>query len=175
MSHPHRADPHTEHPSRRLVITLPQTYGDAIADYQRLIPEFVAHEFAACASWQDHIDLARTKAPHGFMRYHQIDMAPLMRASGAAWKATQYLMGNHTIAARMFRYDPEVMLHAPLRTLLFDDPDGRTKLAVDQPSLLFDSYHNNEISSVGNELDEHLSRLITLLGGTVPTVLAESL
>ncbi len=175
MSHPHRADPHTEHPTRRLVITLPHTYDCAVAEYQRLVPQFVAHEFADCSTWQNHVDLARTKAPHGFMRYHQIDVAPLMRASGTAWSATQYLMGNHTIAARMFRYNPEVMLHAPLRTLMFNDPDGITKFAVDQPSLLFDSYHNDEISSVGIELDEHLSQLITLLGGEVPAVLAESL
>jgi uncharacterized protein (DUF302 family) len=53
------------------------------------------------------------------------------------WKATQYLMGKHVIAERMFRHDPSAMLHAPLRTLLYADPDGDTKLAVDQPSLLF--------------------------------------
>jgi len=42
----------------------------------------------------------------------------------------------------MFRHDPSVMLHAPLRTLLYADADGDTKLAVDQPSLLFASYDN---------------------------------
>nr|WP_280700151.1 DUF302 domain-containing protein [Kitasatospora sp. GP82] len=68
----------------------------------------------------------------------------------------------------MFRHDPSVMLHAPLRTLLYDDPDGDTKLAVDQPSLLFTSYDNPQITEVGRELDALLAQLITLLGGDVP-------
>jgi uncharacterized protein (DUF302 family) len=78
-------------------------------------------------------------------------------------------MGNHTIAERMFRHDPSVMLRAPLRTLLYADPDGDTKLAVDQPSLLFASYDNPHISEVGRELDALLARLITLLSGDPPT------
>ena len=83
----------------------------------------------------------------------------------------QYLMGNHTIAERMFRHDPSVMLHAPLRTLLYADADGDTKLAVDQPSLLFASYDNRDIAAVGRELDALLAQLIELLGAEVPTQL----
>ena len=77
-------------------------------------------------------------------------------------------MGNHTIAERMFRHDPSVTLHAPLRTALYADPDGDTKLAVNQPSLLFDSYDKPEIATVGGELDALLAGLITLLGGDIP-------
>jgi hypothetical protein len=87
--------------------------------------------------------------------------------SPSFWQAIQYLMGNHTIAERMFRHEPSVMLHAPLRTLIYADPDGDTKLAVDQPSLLFDSYGNAEIAAVGRELDALLVQLIGLLGGEV--------
>jgi uncharacterized protein (DUF302 family) len=91
-----------------------------------------------------------------------------MAGSTSLWKATQYLMGNHTIAERMFRHDPSVMLHAPLRTLLHADADGDTKFAVDQPSLLFNSYDNPDIAAVGQELDALLVGLIELLGGEVP-------
>lgn len=49
-------------------------------------------------------------------------------------------MGNHTIAETMFRHDPSVMVYAPLRTLIYEDPAGRTRLAVDQPSLQFASF-----------------------------------
>jgi hypothetical protein len=42
-----------------------------------------------------------------------------------------------------------------------------TKLAVDQPSLLFASYDNLDIASVGKELDELLVVLIELLGGKI--------
>jgi hypothetical protein len=71
----------------------------------------------------------------------------------------------------MFRHDPSVMLHAPLRTLLYADANGDTKFAVDQPILLFASYHNPEIATVGEELDALLLRLIELLGGEVPNEL----
>jgi hypothetical protein len=64
------------------------------------------------------------------------------------------------------------MLHAPLRTLLYADPDGDTKLAVDQPSLLFASYGDPRIAYVGHELDTLLAQLIILLGGGLPLQLA---
>ena len=105
------------------------------------------------ASWQAALELAEINAPHGFMRYYRSDVTAVMAGSTSLWKATQYLMGNHTIAERMFRHDPSVMLHASLRTLLYADADGDTKFAVDQPSLLFDSYDMPEIADVGRELD----------------------
>jgi hypothetical protein len=105
------------------------------------------------ASWQATGELAEINASHGFTRYHRNDITALMAGSQSLRKATQYLMGNHTIAERMFRYDPSVMLHAALRTLIYADTDGGTQLAIDQPSLLFASYHDRQIADVGRELD----------------------
>lgn len=90
-------------------------------------------------------------------------------AETTSWRTTQCLMGNHTIAERMFRHDPSVMLHAPLRTVLYADADGVTKLGVDQPSLLFDSYGKPEMSAVGRELDGLLAGLLSLPGGQTPS------
>jgi uncharacterized protein (DUF302 family) len=123
------------------------------------------------ASWQATLELAEINAPHGFMRYARMDVTALMATSPSLWQATQYLMGNHTIAERMFRHEPSVMLHAPLRTLLYAASDGDTKLAVDQPSLLFNSYDKPEIADVGHELDELLAQLIELLGAQPPAQL----
>lgn len=83
--------------------------------------------FRETGSWQATLELAEINAPHGFMIYYRSDVTAVMAGSPSFWKATQYLMGNHTIAERMFRHDPSVMLHAPLRTLLYADPDGDTK------------------------------------------------
>jgi uncharacterized protein (DUF302 family) len=160
-----------DHPSRRLVVALPTTYDAAREQYETLVPEVDSARFFQMASWQATLDLAEINAPHGFMRYARMDVTALMASSASFWKATQYLMGNHTIAERMFRHEPSVMLHAPLRTLLYADPDGDTKLAVDQPSLLFDSYDKPEISEVGRELDALLAQLIALLGAEVPAQL----
>jgi hypothetical protein len=157
-----------DHPSRRLVVALPQTYDEVRERDESLVPEVDLARFAEMASWQATLQLAEINAPHGFMRYYRSDISAAMSGSPSMWMTTQYLMGNHTIAERMFHHDPSVMLHAPLRTVLYVDPDGVTKLAVDQPSLLFDSYGKPEIAAVGRELDGLLAGLITSLGGAVP-------
>jgi hypothetical protein len=157
-----------DHPDRRLLIALPGGYESAREHYEMLVPEFDSARFSQIGSWQATLDLAKINAPHGFMRYARMDVTALMASSQSFWKATQYLMGNHTIAERMFRHEPSVMLHAPLRTLLYADPDGDTQLAVDQPSLLFASYDNPDIAAVGQELDALLVGLIELLGGEAP-------
>src|SRR4029077_3919764 len=162
-------------PSRRLVVVLPAPYDEAREQYETLVPEVDFARFFQMASWQATLELAEINAPHGFMRYYRGDVTATMAGSTSLWKATQYLMGNHTIAERMFRHEPSVMLHAPLRTLIYADPQGDTKLAVDQPSLLFDSYARPEIATVGRELDALLAQLIAVLGGAVPAQLnAES-
>ena len=161
-----------DHPARRLVVALPRPYDAAREHYENLVPEVHLARFFQMASWQATLELAEINAPHGFMRYYRSDLTAAMAGSPSLWKATQYLMGNHTIAERMFRRDPSVMLHAPLRTLLYADPDGDTKLAVDQPSLLFASYDNPHIADVGRELDALLAQLIMLLGGDPPSQLA---
>jgi uncharacterized protein (DUF302 family) len=105
------------------------------------------------------------------MRYYRTDVTAAMAGSASVWKATEYLMGNHTIAELMFHHDPSVMLHAPLRTLMYADPDGDTKLAVDQPSLLFASYDNPDIEQVGYRLDYLLALLVINMGGDLPSEL----
>jgi hypothetical protein len=160
-----------DHRSRRLLVALPQPYDTARENYETLVPEVDFARFFQMASWRATLELAEINAPHGFMRYYRSDVTAVMASSPSFWKATEYLMGNHTIAERMFRNDPSVMLHAPLRTLLYADADGDTKFAVDQPSLLFASYGNPDIAAVGLELDGLIAQLISLLGADVPTQL----
>ena len=157
-----------DHPTRRLVIALPEPYEQARTRYEVLIPEVDHARFRQASTWQDVVDLAHTLAPHGFMRYNRMDLADLFAQSSAGGMATQYLMGNHTIAERMFRHDPSVMLHAPLRTLIYTSGDGKAHLVIDQPSLLFGSYQNPDIAAVGRELDGLVAEVIRLLGGQVP-------
>jgi hypothetical protein len=161
-----------EHPARRLVIALPGSYDEARTQYETLVPEADLPRFLQMVSWPATLELAEINAPHGFMRYYRSDITAAMAGSPSYWKATQYLMGNHTIAERMFRRDPSAMLHAPLRTLLYADPDGDTQLAIDQPSLLFASYGNPQIADVGRELDALLAQLIRLLTGDAPPELS---
>ena len=81
---------------------------------------------------------------------------------------------NHTIAERMYRHDPAVMLHAPFRTVVCDGPDSQTRFIVDQPSTVFSSFGVPEISEVGLELDRKLAGLLDALEVQVPSVLRTS-
>jgi hypothetical protein len=160
-----------DHRSRRLIVHLPHPYDQARELYEILVPEVDMARFGQMANWQATLELAEINAPHGFMRYYRSDVTAAMAGSDSFWKATQYLMGNHTIAECMFHHDPAVRLHAPLRTLIYADPDGDTKLAVDQPSLLFDSYENPDIERVGYRLDYLLALLIINMGAGLPSEL----
>lgn len=159
-----------DHPSRRLLISLPDSYERARGRYETLVPAVDLAAFAAADDWTEVLAEAKRQAPHGFLRYFQIDVATAMVGSSTTWQSTEYLMGNHTIAERMNRHDPAVMLHAPLRTLLYAGPHG-TVFTLDQPSLLFASYGNPTIAAVGRELDTLLVQLIEALGGDVPALL----
>jgi hypothetical protein len=133
-----------------------------------LVGHYEMARFFQMASWPATLELAEINAPHGFMRYYRADLTAAMAGSPSLWKATQYLMGNHAIAKRMYRHDPSAMLHAPLPALLYADADGDTKLAIDQPSLQLAGYDNPQIADVGRTLDALLVQLITLLGGETP-------
>ena len=157
-----------------LIVTLPRPYDAACEHFETLVPEADLQRFYQLGSWNATLELAEINGPHGFMHYYRSDVCALMAGSQSLWKATQYLIGNHTIAERAFREDASAVLHAPQPCVIYADPDGDTKLAVDQPSLLFDSYDNKHITEVGRELDARLAQLITLLGGDVPPQLTPS-
>jgi hypothetical protein len=94
-----------------------------------------------------------------------------MAGSGSDWKCTAYLMGNQVIAERMFRHDPVAMLYAPLRVVIHEDRTGITRFELDQPSALFASRGNPEITAVGRELDGYVAALLAALGANVPAAL----
>jgi hypothetical protein len=83
-------------------------------------------------------------------------------------------MGNHTIAERMFRYEPAVMLYAPLHTTIWGPVGGPANFTFDQPSDQFGSFGNPEVKAVGVELDRKLAALLSQLGVGVPDALLTS-
>jgi hypothetical protein len=162
-----------DHPTRRLVVTLARPYDEACEHFETLVPEADLARFYQLGSWNATLELAEINGPHGFMHYYRSDICALMAGSQSLWKATQYLMGNHVFVERAFRNDASAVLHAPLASLIYADPDGDTKFVIDQPSLLFDSYGDPQVAEVGHELDSRLAQLIMLLGGEVPSQLQD--
>ena len=79
-----------------------------------------------------------------------------MRLAGDTAKGTFYLMGNHTIAERMYRYEPAVMQYAPLQIMIWENPDGATHFTFDPPSDQFGSFGVPAVAAVGAELNQKL-------------------
>jgi uncharacterized protein (DUF302 family) len=97
----------------------------------------------------------------------------MMSLAGDHARCVEYLMGNHTIAERMFRHDPRVMMYVPLRTVITADADGATRFTIDQPSTVLSSFRDTEIAKVGDELDRNVAALLEHLALPVPPALAE--
>jgi hypothetical protein len=69
-------------------------------------------------------------------------------------------MGNHITMERMYRYQPAVLMYAPLHTVIWGDPEGPAYFTFDKPSDQFGSFGNPRITAVGVELDQKLAALL---------------
>ena len=115
-------------------------------------------------SWDEVLAAVAKNAPHGLMIFFSLDATALMAPAGHHTRATAYLIGNHTIAERMFRHDPLALLYAPLRMLVHGDEAGNAVLSLDQPSTLFGSLDDPRITAVGRELDAKVRGLLHAMG-----------
>jgi hypothetical protein len=166
------------HPARRITIQVDASFDDFRSRYETAVPLFQFERFAGLverrASWQDILDATADNAPHEFILYWSHDFTALMQLAGDRGRCVEYLMGNHTIAQRMYRYNPAILLYAPLRTAIFEDADKITWFTLDQPSSRFGSFNTPQITKVGLELDHKVAALLEHLGTRVPEELAYS-
>ncbi|MET0704400.1 MAG: DUF302 domain-containing protein [Mycobacterium sp.] len=115
-------------------------------------------------SWDEILVAVAQNAPNGLMIFSSLDDTALMAPAGHRTRVTAYLIGNHTIAERMFRHDPLTLLYAPLRMLVHSDDAGHAVLSLDQPSTLFGSLSDPRIAAVGRELDDKVRGLLHAMG-----------
>lgn len=152
------------HTTVRLDFVVDQNFEEFRDRYETKVPEFTMDLLGEGDGW-DAIE-ARTSsaAPHGFLRYNRLDVGPFFSRAGHSTPCTTYLMGNHIFAERMFRFDPTILLYAPLRVAIFGDRNGATHFAMDQPSTRFDSFGDPDVAGVGAMLDDRLNALLPHLG-----------
>jgi uncharacterized protein (DUF302 family) len=156
---------------RRLAIPLGMPYEESVLAFERTIPKLDVEPFRVLSDWNDVAKLADELAPLGFFCFHKIDIPPLMAQSGSSFACVEYLVGNHVIAERMYRYDPTVMLYAPLRLLIQADENGNGVLVLDQPSTLFEGFGDDRIAEVGRDLDAKVAGVVSALGAEPPAEL----
>ncbi|WP_204358237.1 DUF302 domain-containing protein [Streptosporangium sp. 'caverna'] len=163
------------HEVNRLTVRVDAPFQEFRERYERAVPPFDAARFEQLikenADWDTVLRATTQNAPHDFIIYWKFDATPIMRLAGDRWLCVEYLMGNHTIAQRMYHHDPAIMLYAPLRTMIYEDSAGATRFAVDQPSTRFSSFGDPDITEVGLELDRELAALLEHLEAPVPAEL----
>jgi hypothetical protein len=158
----------------RLAVAVGTGFDDFRERYEQSVPTLDTERYTTLvrerADWDSVLRAAAENAPHNFIRYWTSDVGSLMRLAGDSPRCSSYLMGNHTIAERMYRHDPAIMLYAPLRTEVYEDA-GTTWFSVDQPSTCFGSFGDPAITEIGFELDHKLAALLEHLGAPVPPTL----
>jgi uncharacterized protein (DUF302 family) len=115
-------------------------------------------------TWDEVRAKVADNAPNELMVYAKIDATPLLGVAGHDVKAVEYLVGNHVIAETMFRHDPRALLYAPLRLLVYSDPDGNAVFSMDQPSSAFAGLGITEVTEVGLSLDGKVANLLRVIG-----------
>ena len=171
------ATSHETYAVRRLNVAVP-----SVREFQQLyeqaVPADPLDDVVALvqrqASWPEVLDAHAEWATHGFVIYFRNDVHPVMQFAGDENDCVAYLMGNVTIAERMFRHDPRAMLYAPLHTVIWEDAHGRAWFTADQPSTQFGSFGIPAVSSVGVEHDRKLAALLEALDVEVPKALLSS-
>jgi hypothetical protein len=158
----------------RLTIPVPDTL-EFTRRYEAAVPDLphdaVRELIARRAPWSEMELLIGDAAPFGFLIYFRNAVGPVMELAGNKSRCAAYLMGNHVIAERMFRYDPRAMMYAPLHTVIWEDLDGQAWFTIDQPSAQFQSFGIPEVSEVGIELDHKVAALLEALSVPIPDVL----
>lgn len=159
----------------RLTVEVGSAPAEFQSRYEQAVPPFPADQVGELvrrqAPWPDMLDLMTAASPLGFFLFYKIDVAPTVRLAGDKAFGVAYLMGNNTLMESMYRYEPAILLYAPLHIVIWGDPDGPGYLTFDKPSDQFGSFGRTEVSKVGVELDHKLAALLDHLGVSVPAEL----
>jgi uncharacterized protein (DUF302 family) len=115
-------------------------------------------------TWDEVRAKVAENAPNELMVYTKIDAILLLGVAGHDVKAVEYLLGNHVIAETMFRHDPKALLYAPLRVLVYSDPDDNAVFSMDRPGSAFGSLGIAEVTEVGLSLDRKVANLLRVIG-----------
>ncbi|WP_123027352.1 DUF302 domain-containing protein [Mycolicibacterium stellerae] len=158
----------TQHLATRLDISTAIPFETFLTALETAAPKFRQDRIEGIVNrggtWDEVLAAVAENAPHGLMVFATVDGTALMTPAGHHTRAVEYLIGNHTIAERMFRHNPLTLLYAPLRILVFSDDRGDAVFSLDRPGTLFGSLEDPRISAVGRELDDKVRGLLAAIG-----------
>lgn len=97
--------------------------------------------------------------PSGFMLFGKRDHGGLLRIVGQQRKAVQYDVGNPLFAVEMTRHAIGAGLYVPLRVLIYEADDGKTRIEYDKPSSLLGQFGDERVGRMAAALDQKLEDL----------------
>jgi uncharacterized protein (DUF302 family) len=96
----------------------------------------------------------------GFMRFLTLDHGAWMQKfEGGTAKAKMYTIGNPLIARSMLRHEMAAGLNVPVRVIIFQDAEKKTRLGYHLPSSLMAVYGNADVQKACAALDKKLDLL----------------
>ncbi|AOX65156.1 hypothetical protein BJK06_04740 [Curtobacterium sp. BH-2-1-1] len=167
----------TEYTADRFSIPMASPFVSVVGAFEAAVPaldqQSLADAIAKHRDWDTVETWTEQHAPHGFIRYWRNEPTALMAIAGHQSSCVSYLVGNHVVAERMYRFDPRVMGLAPFRVTISQRPGEPVLLTADVPSASFGSFGDGRITAVAHRLDREFAQLLIALGASVPEVLAE--
>jgi uncharacterized protein (DUF302 family) len=147
---------HREYPSE-------QSFEQVVATFERLVPSTdnaaLAVEVARADADELEAYLRAQAGPSGFMRFAAFDHGAWLATFGRSARIRSYVLGNPLVARTMIVHDPGVGLNVPVRLLIYEGSDRRTRVAYDVPSTLMGRLKNPEVTKAAALLDDKLRAL----------------
>jgi uncharacterized protein (DUF302 family) len=135
-----------------------------VAAFERLVPVLdhgtLAVEVTRAAGADDLEAYLRAHVgPSGFMRFAEFDHGAWLAKLGRPARIRSYILGNPLVARTMIVHDPGVGLNVPVRLLIYEGSDRRTRVAYDVPSTLMSRLKNQDVTKAALLLDDKLRAL----------------
>jgi uncharacterized protein (DUF302 family) len=144
-------------------VTSDKPFGKVTAAFEARVGKFEPEVYKGLAEDGDpkavRTQIEAMAGPSGFMLFSKSDHGRLLRIVGQKRQAVQYVIGNPLIAVEMTRHVISAGLYAPLRVLIYEAEDGKTRIEYDKPSSLFGQFGDDRVSRVAATLDQKLQDL----------------
>ena len=163
-----------DHSMTRITVVADGGFDEFQARFEATMPASTPQDvIRGVENWQQAVALVEAKAPFGLLIYRKGDVHSVMKLAGHTAKCAYYLIGNFTVADPAYGINPSVFPYFPFQVCLWEGPDGRPRVSLDQPSSALAIFQNEAISKVACEFDLKFGRLLQSLSCVVPEALCE--
>lgn len=142
-----------------ITVVSEKTFEEAVAALEKTVPQLDPAIMEAMSKG----DLARARElEHGskLFIFLKREHGAILQIYGHAAKALQYEIGNPMTAASMTRHKLAAALYAPLRLAVYENDKGGATFEYDKPSSLFGQFGDEEVTSVGRDLDAEMDEAV---------------